>query len=107
CAPRACRRCYSDRSPSSSASRPRRDPFSAISPSVVVLALRPAAHDVLVGRLPVPRPETLGRLAPRRRGMPSVLTLAPAATERVIHGIHGDAARDRAASEPAALAGLA
>src|SRR5262249_33725657 len=61
-----------------------------------------AARTLVAARL-----VTLRRLSPRRHGMPSAGRLAFTAAERMVDGVHCDAAVVRTNAEPAAPAGLA
>src|SRR3990170_3189065 len=75
-------------------------------PGHLATPLPAAPDDVPVRRLVLlPRPAFL--LAPRARGMPAARALALAATQRVIDGVHRDAADGRPLALPAAPAGLA
>src|SRR5580692_1731919 len=91
----------------SSRCRSMNGPFFSDLPIVVCFLLLPAFHDE-PGRALVPaRLVSLGRLAPGRHRMTAAGALALPAAERVIHGVHDDAAVVRSLPEPPAAAGLA
>src|SRR5207248_6927058 len=71
------------------------------------LALVAAAHDQPIRRLVVPGLLALGRLAPRRDGVPATRAAALAAAMRVVDRVHRDAAHRRPAAKPAIPAGFA
>src|SRR6478672_8514634 len=67
----------------------------------------PPLYDEAIGRLPIAGLVTLGRLAPRRYRVPAASALAFTAAERVVDGVHRDAAHVRPLAHPPAPAGLA
>src|SRR6478735_1314756 len=67
----------------------------------------PPLYDEAIGRLPITGLVTLGRLAPRRYRVAATGRLAFTAAERVVDGVHGDAAHVRPLAHPPAPAGLA
>src|SRR5713101_5556110 len=80
--------------------------FSAIAASLTPFTARPAAHDITIRRLLAARFVTLGRCAPRRlRMIPLGAPLA--ATVRMVHRIHRDAAHMAALAEPTTASRLA
>src|SRR5205823_5598125 len=68
---------------------------------------RTPLNDETVCALRIARLVALRRHAPRRNRMPAARRFAFTAAERMIHGIHRDAAHVRALAQPAAAAGLA
>src|SRR5579864_2382778 len=69
--------------------------------------LRLAAHNPLVRSLVIARFESARWLAPRRHRMPSACSFAFAASVRMIHRVHRNAAIVRLPSQPASFARLA
>src|ERR1039458_3703474 len=98
---------------------PRRSRSARNSPALVMLPLCATAtrpllslltlpgDDPLIGPLIIAGLEAAGRLAPGCHGVPSAGSLAFAATVRMIHRVHGDAAVVRHLAQPAFPSGLA
>src|SRR5580658_5914547 len=64
-------------------------------------------HDHAVSPLVVAGLQTLGKLSPRRAGVPAAGGTAFTTPHRMVDGVHGDAAVVRPAAQPPGAAGLA